>query len=274
LADSQTMLTFLDVTKSAKYEQVLRERNDALVTADRLKDAFVRNVSYELRSPLTSIIGFADLLASDTIGPLNEQQRVYTDYIRTSSATLGTLIDNILDLTHVDAGIAQLELEELDIGEVIETARAGFAATILGIDGNSSLNLKLDLADPAPRLVADRARMVQILYNLISNAARFSEPGAEIYLGVRQNGDWVRIEISDQGVGIPPELAGPSGENPGIDSGNSLQREAGIGLTIVKAFVELHGGNLSMQTGAIEGNRIVVNLPRDASDVVDHKHHV
>ncbi len=274
LADSQTMLTFLDVTKSAKYEQVLKERNDALVTADRLKDAFVRNVSYELRSPLTSIIGFADLLASDSIGPLNEQQRVYTDYIRTSSATLGTLIDNILDLTHVDAGIAQLELEELDISEIIETARAGFAATIFGTDGNSSLNLKLDLADPAPRLVADRARMVQILYNLISNAARFSEPGADIHLGVRQSGDWVRIEVSDQGVGIPPELAGPSGENMGADTAGSLQREAGIGLTIVKAFVELHGGNLSMQTGAPEGNRIVVNLPRDASVAADHKQRV
>ena len=88
LPDGQTMMTFLDVTESASYSRVLKERNDALVTADRLKDAFVQNVSYELRSPLTNIIGFADLLASAEVGPLPERQRSYTDYIRASSDTL------------------------------------------------------------------------------------------------------------------------------------------------------------------------------------------
>ena len=115
LPDGQTMLTFTDVTESANYQQVLKERNDALVTADRLKDAFVQNVSYEFRSPLTNIIGFADILASGGAGELNERQKAYTDYIRASSATLGVLIDNILDLATVDAGIAQLDLRPQDI---------------------------------------------------------------------------------------------------------------------------------------------------------------
>ena len=117
LPDGQTMMTFLDVTESANYQRVLKERNEALITADRLKDAFVQNVSYELRSPLTNIIGFADLLASETAGVLNERQRAYTDYIRASSVTLGVLIDNILDLATVDAGIAELRPELQDIAD-------------------------------------------------------------------------------------------------------------------------------------------------------------
>ena len=130
LPDGQTMLTFSDVTESANYQQVLKERNDALVTADRLKDAFVQNVSYELRSPLTNIIGFADILASGGAGKLNEKQQAYTDYIRASSSTLGVLIDNILDLATVDAGIAQLDLQMQDVAALVDQARAGLAATL------------------------------------------------------------------------------------------------------------------------------------------------
>lgn len=269
LGDSQTMLTFVDVTNSANYENVLKERNDALVTADRLKDAFVQNVSYELRSPLTSIIGFADLLASDNFGPLTDQQRSYTDYIRSSSATLGMLIDNILDLTNVDAGIAELDLHEHDVEVLIEKARAGFAATLVSSDGAEPLNLKVSLPDSKPKFVADGARVVQILYNLLSNAAKFSEPGAPITLIVEENGDWLRFIIQDEGVGIPTEIQNTINGGDAERSLKGLQRGAGIGLLIVKAFVEMHDGSISTRSNAKHGNQVIVNLPLNASIVAD-----
>ncbi|RYE86692.1 MAG: PAS domain-containing protein, partial [Hyphomicrobiales bacterium] len=164
LPDGQTMMTFLDVTESAKYSLMLRERNEALVTADRLKDAFVQNVSYELRSPLTNIIGFADLLSSKAAGELNERQQSYTDYIRASSVTLGVLIDNILDLATVDAGIAELRPEPQDIVALVDKARAGVAATFPEIDGEHSINLSVDIAPNLPLFIADGTRIVQVLY--------------------------------------------------------------------------------------------------------------
>ena len=151
LPDGQTMMTFLDVTESASYSKVLKERNDALVAADRLKDAFVENVSYELRSPLTNIIGFADLLAGTEGGTLNERQRAYIDYIRASSVTLGVLIDNILDLASVDAGIAELRPELQDVMALVDKARAGLSATFPEISGEKPINLVVDIeAEPAP----------------------------------------------------------------------------------------------------------------------------
>ena len=156
LPDGQTMMTFVDVTESANYQRVLTERNDALVTADRLKDAFVQNVSYELRSPLTNIIGFADLLSSETIGALNERQRAYTDYIRASSVTLGVLIDNILDLATVDAGVAELRLEPQNVPALIEKARAGLAATFPEVDGEKPLNIEVDIPEDAAAAVRRR----------------------------------------------------------------------------------------------------------------------
>lgn len=269
LADSQTMITFVDVTKSANFEHILKERNDALMTADALKDAFIQNVSYEFRSPLTSIIGFSDLLASDSFGPLTDQQRNYIDYIRSSSAALGTLIDGILDLTNVNAGIAELDLQELDIPQLIENAKTGFSATLVRTDGISPLNLVVTLPDPLPRFVADAARVVQILYNLISNAAKFSEPGAKIGLDVEGNAEWVRFTIKDEGVGITEELENALADDDQGRSLKSLQRGAGIGLTIVKAFVELHGGNLSISPNSPRGSQVIVNLPADASRLIE-----
>ena len=201
LPDGQTMMTFLDVTESASYSKVLKERNDALVAADLLKDAFVENVSYELRSPLTNIIGFADLLASSEGGTLNERQRAYTDYIRASSVTLGVLIDNILDLASVDAGIAELRPELQDVVGLVDKARAGLSATFPEISGERPINLVVDIEDGMPPFIADGTRIVQVLYNLLSNAARFSPPGGEIRLTVSVAGRAHAVRHRGRGPG-------------------------------------------------------------------------
>ena len=264
LPDGQKLMTFLDVTDSANYSRVLKERNDALVTADRLKDDFVQNVSYELRSPLTNIIGFADLLASPEVGPLNDRQRDYTDYIRASSVTLGVLIDNILDLATVDAGIAELRPEPQDIPALVEKARAGLAATFPEIGGGTSVNLKVEIAPDLPEFVADGTRIVQVLYNLLSIAARFSQPGGEVRLTISGRGDRILLVVEDDGSATAEELRAQLIERP-EDGMPGRERGAGLGLSIVRAFVNLHGGTLTIEPRAAGGNRVVVNLPRDAS---------
>lgn len=264
LPDGQTMMTFLDVTESASYSKVLKERNDALVAADVLKDAFVENVSYELRSPLTNIIGFADLLATEA-GALNERQTAYVDYIRASSVTLGVLIDNILDLASVDAGIAELRPEPLDVALLVDKARAGLSASFPEISGEKPINLVVDIDPHLPEFIADGTRIVQVLYNLLSNAARFSPPGGEIRLSISHRGERMLFVIEDEGPGLTDEMKSAiltRLDNPGV---TGRQRGAGLGLAIVKTFVNLHGGTISAEKREPRGSKIIVSLPRDSS---------
>ncbi len=265
LPDGQTMMTFLDVTESANYQRVLKERNDALITADRLKDAFVQNVSYELRSPLTNIIGFADLLASGVAGQLNEKQASYTNYIRASSATLGVLIDNILDLATVDAGIAELQPEQLDIAALVEKARAGLFATFPEVDGQPALNLKVVIEPDLPVFVADGTRIVNVLYNLLSNAARFSEPGGEVKLTVSGRTGRVQFVIEDEGAPMSEEMRQALVDRDDTLGVTARQRGAGLGLAIVRAFVNMHGGTISLEKREPRGTRVIVSLPSDVA---------
>ncbi|MBN9304948.1 MAG: hypothetical protein BGO82_10435 [Devosia sp. 67-54] len=262
LPDGQTMMTFVDVTESANYQRVLTERNEALITADRLKDAFVQNVSYELRSPLTNIIGFADLLASEAVGPLNDKQKAYTDYIRASSVTLGVLIDNILDLATVDAGIAELQPEAQDVPALIEKARAGLAATFPEVDGEKPLNIRVEIPDALPPLYADGTRIVQILYNLLSMAARFSEPGGLVTLTAVSRGGRMLFTVEDEGAQTSEQMRAALSDR-GDASGR--QRGVGLGLAIVRSFVSLHGGTISVERREPRGSRVVVSLPLKAA---------
>ncbi len=262
LPDGQTMMTFLDVTEGASYSKVLKERNDALMAADRLKDAFVENVSYELRSPLTNIIGFADLLSGMEGGSLNDRQREYIDYIRASSVTLGVLIDNILDLASVDAGIAELNPEILDIHHLIDKARAGIDATFPEGAGDAP-NLVVDIEPNLPQFVADGTRIVQVLYNLLSNAARFSPPGAEIRLAISHRGGRMLFVIEDEGPGITDDMKAAILTRLDVPQTGGRQRGAGLALSIVRTFVNLHGGTISAEKREPRGSRIIVNLPLD-----------
>ncbi len=265
LPDGQTMMTFLDVTESASYSKVLKERNDALVAADRLKDAFVENVSYELRSPLTNIIGFADLLSGIEGESLNPRQREYIDYIRASSVTLGVLIDNILDLASVDAGIAELNPEPQDIMALVDKAKAGLSATFPEVSGEAPINLIVDIEPNLPTFTADGTRMVQVLYNLLSNAARFSPPGGEIRLSISHRADRMLFVIEDEGPGLTAEMKSAILTRLDTPATGGRQRGAGLGLSIVRTFVNLHGGTISAERRDPRGSRIIVNIPRDSA---------
>lgn len=263
LPDGQTMMTFVDVTESAGYEQVLRERNEALVAADQLKDAFVQNVSYELRSPLTNIIGFADLLAAGDVGPLNDRQRAYTDYIRASSATLGVLIDNILDLTNIDAGIAELKLEPQDIAALVDRARIGLVSSVAGNDQQPDLTIDID--DNLPEFVADGTRIVQVLYNLLANAVRYAGAGSAIRLGVHTRPGRILFSVEDDGAGLSDDERVDTIARFKNQTGHGRQRGDGLGLTLAQAFVNMHGGTLSIEPRQPHGTRVIVNLPANAA---------
>ena len=178
LPDGATLVTFHDVTDSVNVERALRERNEALEDADKIKIDFVHHVSYELRSPLTNIIGFVHLLGDPATGPLADKQREYLDYITVSTNTLLALINNILDLATIDAGRMQLNLGPVDIRETMAAAAEGVQDRLV------SAGLALNIGAPADigSFIADKLRVRQILFNLLANAVSFSPAGGIITL--------------------------------------------------------------------------------------------
>ena len=173
LPDGATLLTFQDVTDTVNVERVLRERNEALEAADRMKVNFVHHVSYELRSPLTTIIGFAHFLSDPSTGPLTLKQSEYLSYITSSTNALLAIINNILDLATIDAGAMSLSLGPVDVRKAIEQAAAGVQDRL----ATDSIQLDVEVSDANAPFIADERRVVQVLYNLLANADRLLAAG-------------------------------------------------------------------------------------------------
>ncbi len=257
LPDGATLITFVDVTDTKRYEQTLLERNDALVAADRLKNQFISHVSYELRTPLTNIIGFSELLSSPRTGELNGKQREYLNDISASSRTLLAIINDILDLATIDAGALELKLSPVRVSNVVDTA-------VLGVRDRANrarLNLDIRIAEDAVEFVADESRVRQVLYNLLSNAIGFSKPGDTISISAWREGDMMAFTVEDKGVGIPKEQQRRVLERFESRSQGSKHRGAGLGLSIVKSLVELHGGSMSLESEPGRGTRVTVRFP-------------
>jgi signal transduction histidine kinase len=257
LPDGGTLLTYSDITDSKRVERALIERNDALEAADRLKTAFVRNVSYELRTPLTNIIGFTELLAGPMSNSLRGKQGEYLEDIRSSGQTLLAIIDGILDLATIDAGAFELKLARVKVRPVIEAA----AQSLQGRLQQGELKLELDIQRRVDTFVADGARVTQILYNLLANAIAFSPRGGRIRLSCRRDRTMLAFEIEDQGRGIPEEYQTIVFERFESRSNGSGHRGPGLGLAIVKSLAELHGGTVTLVSKAGEGTKVTVRLP-------------
>jgi signal transduction histidine kinase len=257
LPDGATLITFVDVTDSKRYEQTLIERNEALVAADRLKSQFISHVSYELRTPLTNIIGFSELLSNPRAGELNSKQREYLNDISASSRTLLAIINDILDLATIDAGGLELKLAPTKVAGVVDTA-------VLGVRDRANrarLNLDIGIAEDAVEFIADEARVRQVLYNLLSNAIGFSKPGDTISVSVWREDGMVAFAVEDKGVGIPKDQQQRVLERFESRSQGSKHRGAGLGLSIVKSLVELHGGAMSLESEPGRGTRVTVRFP-------------
>ncbi len=265
LPDGGTLLTFADVTDARRYERMLVERNEALEAADRLKDSFVGHVSYELRSPLQNIIGYTELLAEPHVGPLNERQHEYLGAVSSSSKTLLALIEGILDLTTIDAGALQFNLGPVKVADVINAAIDGVRERA----AQSKLTLDITIEDEDLVFTADEKRVRQILYNLLSNAAGFSEAGGIINIRSWREDGHVVFVVEDHGSGIPKEQLSRVFDRFESRSRGSNHRGTGLGLSIVKNLVELHGGNVTLESEVGRGTRVTVRLPERGGPRVD-----
>lgn len=257
LPDGATLLTFSDVTASEKFARALTERNDALERASNLRDLFVHDVSYELRSPLTNIIGFTQMLGSETIGPLNDRQKEYSTHIERSSEALLTLINDILDLAGLDAGSLRLNLESVDIRETIETTVLG----ILDRLAEAGLKLHIDLPDDIGTFIADGKRVKQILFNMLSGAVSSSSPNQIITITVRRNETELLLSVSDQGNGAAAQAKARVFEGQEDSYAGGGSRGVGLPLTIVRQLVELHGGRIEMAVDPEWGSTVTSIFP-------------
>ncbi|HMA57173.1 MAG TPA: PAS-domain containing protein [Pseudolabrys sp.] len=257
LPDGATLVAFQDTTDTVNVERALRERNEALETADSIKVDFVHHVSYELRSPLTNIIGFANLLGDPAFGHLNPKQTEYLGYITASTNALLALINNILDLATIDAGAMTLNLTDVDI-------RASMEAAAEGVQDRLVRNrIALDIRSPANigSFIIDERRLRQILFNLLSNAVGFSPPGETVTLVAERRADAVAFSVTDHGPGIAPEAKDRVFDWFETDSRGSQHRGPGLGLSLVRSFVELHGGTVAIDSTHGQGTTVTCVFP-------------
>jgi signal transduction histidine kinase len=257
LPDGNVLLSYQDVTDTQRVERVLRERNEALETAGRLKSEFIANVSYELRTPLNAIIGFAEILANEYFGALTPRQLDYSRGILDSSHRLMSLINDILDLATIEAGYMTLETARVDIQDMLEA--------VLTLTRERARNQELELSLRCPPDIgvvdADERRLKQAMFNLISNAIKFTPPGGSIRLEAERDDGALILSVADTGVGIP--VAEQARVFEKFERGDPTQSQtgAGLGLSLVKSLVELHGGTVTIDSRPERGTTVRCHLP-------------
>ncbi|WP_375208196.1 sensor histidine kinase [Hyphococcus sp.] len=254
LPDGATLAHFLDVTDSKEREKELKERNAILENADRLKSKFVDHVSYQLRTPLSTIIGFSEMLDGQMFGVLNDRQKDYIASILSASYHLRDLINDIIDLAAIDAGQLDVNFKKTDIRKLLESA-ATFAALKAE---DTQVTLKVDCPKDIGEAELDEKRIKQVLFNLLSNAFAYTGPGGAVTIGAKRVGKAVKIWISDTGRGLSPTdqaRAFDAFESRGPSAG------AGLGLALVERFVKLHHGWVRMDAEEGKGATITCFIP-------------
>jgi signal transduction histidine kinase len=254
LPDGNVLVTYLDVTDTAKYERVLRERNEALETAGRLKSEFIASVSHELRTPLNAVIGFADILTNQYFGDLNPRQLDYSRGILQGSQQLLGLINDILDLATIEAGYMVLETGRVEISHLLKTVLA------LTRERARSRGLEIELSCPPEigAIAADERRLKQALFNLISNAIKFTPPGGAIRIEAERRESDLLLTVADTGIGIP--LSDQVRVFEKFERGTP-RSGAGLGLSLVRSLIELHAGTVTIDSAEGRGTTITCRLP-------------
>ncbi len=260
LPDGDVLVTYLDVTDTARVELALRERNEALETAGRLKSEFIANVSHELRTPLNAVIGFAEVLTNQYFGDLNPRQLDYSRGILASSHQLTKLINDILDLATIEAGYLVLETGPVEVFEMLQTVLT------LTRDRARTRNLEIALRCPSDIgvIAADERRLKQALFNLISNAIKFTPPGGAITIEAERRKDELLLIVADTGIGIPQSEKAPL---PGNYAPGARPSRTGFGLSLVASLIELHGGTVASDSAGRRGIRTICRLPIAQPDV-------
>ncbi|MDD9877062.1 MAG: ATP-binding protein [Magnetovibrio sp.] len=265
LPDGAVLLSYLDVTDSARVESALRQRAEAFQEADRMKSEFIANVSYEVRTPLNTVIGFADMLAQNMFGELNPRQSDYAKGILNTSRSLVNILGDILDLASIEAGRLELKKDTFDVHAFLvaclnlvqERARSG------------DLKVEFDCPPDIGWMIADERRMKQVIFNLLSNAITFTAHHGTVRLEARRQGDDMIFTVADTGIGIPHDdrerIMRPfekgSARNGAGGSAADADTGTGLGLNIVSNFVELHGGALEVKSMPGRGTTVTCKIP-------------
>lgn len=254
-----------DITERKRVERALREAKEEAETSDRAKSEFMSVASHEMRTPITSIKGYTDLLAKETVGPINDMQSEFLDTIRTNADRIALLISDLSDMARIESGRLRLELGRVDVADVVRDAVEGLRAQIEAKDQTLSVAVPDDL----PPAQADYERSVQVLSNLIGNAHKFTPPGGHVAVRARrwedeETGQRVLLAVEDNGIGIRPEEQ----ERVFEKFYRSEDREAsdlpgsGLGLSIAANLVEMQGGEIWLESRFREGTTVRFTLPR------------
>lgn len=259
LPDGNALFTMLDISDSRRVESVLRERADALEEANRVKSSFVANMSYELRTPLTSISGFAEMLQQGFGGQLEEQGRAYVAAILDSTERLSGLVDKVLDLTQSDAGQLPLERKPVDIAAMLEEAARDHrpSATAKAIDFAIEIDQTVGMAN------GDARRLRQVFDHLLENSFAYTPEGGRILIHAEGNKERAVVIVSDNGPGMNMAEQTAALDRFGrVAEGRSSEPALGLGLPLAKQFVEAHGGTLSLVSEPGQGTLVRIELPR------------
>lgn len=258
LPDGNALFTMIDVTDSSRIEAALRERATALEEADRVKTDFVANMSYELRTPLTSIGGFAEMLEAGYAGKLPKNAIEYVRAILESVDRLSRLINDVLDLTQADTKGVMLERERVDIAGICRMA----AETLRGRADEKGQKLELALDSNSGSVIGDARRLRESIEHILRNAVAYTDEGGHIWLKASGDEGKATIIIVDNGPGIAPEQQEQvfaRFHRSGVARGEAA---LGLGLPLTRQFVEAHGGSVELESALGKGTSVTITLPR------------
>jgi signal transduction histidine kinase/CheY-like chemotaxis protein len=257
---NQTLERTVDqrTTELVRAMAVAQEARVTAEQANQLKSQFLANMSHELRTPLNAIINFARILGSGMRGPTNEAQQDYLNRIRASGEHLLGIINDILDLSKIEAGRMELFTEPCQIGELVQST----LSTAVGLTKGKPVTLHHEIGAELPTLIVDRTRIRQVLLNLLSNAAKFTDEGS-ITVRVAQEQDEVVVSVADTGIGIPADKYESIFEEfRQVDHGTARSYEGtGLGLAICRRLVALHGGRIWVESKIGSGSTFSFSLP-------------
>ncbi|MEX0299841.1 MAG: PAS-domain containing protein [Kordiimonas sp.] len=258
LPDGGVMLTQSDITDSFKVERALRERSNALEAADRLKSEFITSMSYELRTPLNSISGFAEMLDQKIFGELNERQGEYVKNILSASGELKSLISDVLDLAVIEAGEVSLSITDTDVSEAMREA----ASLAQDLARKSDIVLLLDCPETVGTIEADERRVKQAFYNMVSSMLSFARYGGELTISMEANDQDVSVSICNVDSGLAPSERDRIVAAVGMGASPGGRSTTGLDLSLVRSIVTLHAGETSLAPYEDEGLLLTCVLPR------------
>ena len=259
LPDGNGLFTMLDISDSRRIETALRDRNEALEAADRIKTAFVATMSYELRTPLTSISGFAEMLHEGYAGKLSKAAVGYVEAILESVERLGMLVDEVLDLTQAEGRTPALEMHSVALAPLARAA----ADAVAPLAVKRKLEFAVEILPSSGEIPGDAQRLQQVVEHLLRHAVSGTPEGGRILLHVDGGADGARIVVSDDGAGMSRQAVARAFDRfgqPGITRDG--ERALGLGLPLAKQFVEAHGGTIALVSEPGQGTLITVTLPR------------